>query len=257
MEIDWGLGEYEWTGTDLAPAAQVLVTAGQVDGLDVVDLGCGTGNVTLLAAERGARVTGVDPAARLREVTAARAATKGLSVTLVDGTAADIPLPDGSADVVLSNFGVIMAPDPQAAADEIARVTAPDGRVLFTAWPPNPALDGLIGISARAVVKITGAPPILAKPVWDDADTVADLFGPHGFKVSLTRHQLTFVVSSPAEYWNTRMLLHPVGAKTLPLLQEAGVYDAVQAESLAYLEQLMPEFSVDYVLMSLERVQRS
>ncbi|TDD45160.1 class I SAM-dependent methyltransferase [Kribbella antibiotica] len=255
MELDWSVGEYEWFATDLAPAAKALVTAAAIDAESghVVDLGCGTGNAALLAAELGARVTGIDPAPRLLEVATRAAAARGLEVAVLAGTAAEMPLPDGSADVVLSNFGVIMAPDPQAAADEIARVITPDGRFLSTAWQPSSFLDKLISIPAQAVAKVTGRPPTRPQPVWHDADAVAELFAPHGFKVSLTRHQLTFAVDSPDEYWNTRMLLHPIGAKTTPLLQQAGVYDAVHAEGLAYLEQLMPEFTVDYVVVEARR----
>ena len=53
----------------LMPAAEILVrSAGPRSGHRVIDLGCGTGNAALLAAEAGARVTGVDPAGRLLEV---------------------------------------------------------------------------------------------------------------------------------------------------------------------------------------------
>jgi ubiquinone/menaquinone biosynthesis C-methylase UbiE len=79
-----------------------------------VDLGCGTGNAALLAAGRGARVTGVDPAPRLLDVARARAAERGLDATFAHGEAGDLPLEDGEVDVVLSVFGVIFAPDPRA-----------------------------------------------------------------------------------------------------------------------------------------------
>ena len=55
----------------------------------MVDVGCGSGNAALLAAERGAVVTGVDPAQRLLDVGAATAADRGLEVTFVLGEAAD------------------------------------------------------------------------------------------------------------------------------------------------------------------------
>ena len=68
-EIDWGQGTYETTAADLMPAARELVDADRIQpGEHVVDVGAGTGNVALLAADRGARVTAVEPAARLREV---------------------------------------------------------------------------------------------------------------------------------------------------------------------------------------------
>lgn len=61
------------------------------------------------------------------------------------GEAVSIPLADGSADVVLSVFGVIFAPDAKAATSEMARVTAPDGRIVDQCLDP----DGAISESAR------------------------------------------------------------------------------------------------------------
>jgi ubiquinone/menaquinone biosynthesis C-methylase UbiE len=80
----------------------VVEAAAPVAGERVVDVGCGTGNAALLAAERGAVVTGVDPAPRLLDVARAEAAARGLDVTFAPGQAAEIPLEDGEADVVLS-----------------------------------------------------------------------------------------------------------------------------------------------------------
>ncbi len=141
-QLDWGEGRYESTAPDLLPAARELVAAAKIQpGEHVVDIGAGTGNVALLAADHGARVTAVEPAGRLREVIQ----QSGRALTVVDGTAAAIPLPDGSADVLLSNFAVIFAPDPKAAIAELARVTAPNGRILITAWLPG-VLDEVLGV---------------------------------------------------------------------------------------------------------------
>lgn len=154
-QIDWGQGRYESTAPDLLPAARELVAAARIRPDEhVVDVGAGTGNVALLAAGLGARVTAVEPAARLRDVISQASS----DVTAVDGTAASIPLPDGSADVLLSNFAVIFAPDPKAAIADMARVATPNGRILLTAWLPG-VLDDLLGIVASAVKEVTGADP--------------------------------------------------------------------------------------------------
>ena len=56
--LDWSLGRYEHTAEQLLPAARAVVEhAAPAKGQHVVDIGCGTGNAALLAAERGARVT--------------------------------------------------------------------------------------------------------------------------------------------------------------------------------------------------------
>src|SRR6266536_5366377 len=114
--MEWGQGRYESVAEQLLPAAEVVVErAAPKEGERVVDVGCGTGNAALLAAERGAKVTGVDPAGRLLDVAAAEASERGLDADFVIGEAASIPLDDDSVDLAISVFGVIFAPDPQAA----------------------------------------------------------------------------------------------------------------------------------------------
>src|SRR5919199_6366535 len=101
--LDWGLGRYEDTAARLEPAARAVVErAAPAAGEHVLDVGCGTGNAALLAAARGARVTGVDPAPRLLDVAREEAAARGLDATFTAGEAAALPLGDGEADVVLS-----------------------------------------------------------------------------------------------------------------------------------------------------------
>ena len=80
--LDWSVGHYESTADQLLPAAGVVVRSAALrTGERVLDLGCGTGNAALLAAEHSSRVTGVDPAERLLEVARARAAAEHKNVT--------------------------------------------------------------------------------------------------------------------------------------------------------------------------------
>ena len=148
--MEWGQGRYERVAAQLLPAAEVVVERAAIDPAErVVDVGCGTGNAALLAAERGAPVTGVDPAQRLLDVAAAEASERGLDASFVVGEAASIPLPDASADVVLSVFGAIFAPDPRAAADEMVRVLAPEGRLLLAAWIPEGAISRAVRLNRQ------------------------------------------------------------------------------------------------------------
>ena len=157
--FDWSVGRYEETALRLLPAAELLVEEADVRGGDrVVDVGCGTGNAALLAAARGARVAGVDPALRLLEVARERAAAETLNVTFLAGEAAALPLADESADVVLSVFGVVFAPDAEEAAGELARVTASHGRILLTAWIPGGAVSRVNQVAQEAVLRALGAP---------------------------------------------------------------------------------------------------
>ncbi|MEU4194921.1 class I SAM-dependent methyltransferase [Kribbella sp. NPDC026611] len=217
--IDWGKGTYESTAADLLPAARELVDAARIKpGEHVVDVGAGTGNVALVAADLGARVTAVEPAARLREVIQESAGARDL--TVVDGTAAELPLADASADVILSNFAVIFAPDPRAAIAEFARVAT--SRVLLTSWLPGP-MDKVVGVLAGAVREITGSGEAMEGQIdWHDPAVLAELFGQHGFELTATVKDLAMTAASPEDYWETRLANHPLGVATLPLLEQAG-----------------------------------
>ena len=93
--MDWGRGQYERTALALFPAAEAVVRAARLlPGQRLLDVGCGTGNVALIAARAGAHVTGVDPATRLLDVARALARSEGLRLQLFPGEDSSLPLPD-------------------------------------------------------------------------------------------------------------------------------------------------------------------
>jgi len=197
---DWGAGHYEHTAAQLQGAAVVVVdVAAPAAGEHVVDVGCGTGNAALLAAARGARVTGVDPARRLLGVARELAEAGGLEAEFAEGEAAALPLGDGEADVVLSVFGVIFAPDVAAAATEMRRVCAPGGRIVLSAWIP----EGPIFDAVRVVRRASGPPPF----AWHDGDALAELLGR---PVELAEHGLAFTAASPRAFVDAEFTNHPL-----------------------------------------------
>ena len=117
------------------PAARALAAlAGIGAGNEVLDIGCGPGTASFIAKESGAaRVVGVDISAGMLEI--ARERALGFAgMEFLEGNALDLPVPAQSFDVVISNFGVIFAPDPARAVAEMARVLRAGGRTAFTAW---------------------------------------------------------------------------------------------------------------------------
>jgi SAM-dependent methyltransferase len=234
---DWGLGRYETTAEQLVPAARVVVDqAAPAPGEHVVDLGCGTGNAALLAAERGARVTGVDPAARLLEVARAHAEARGLDATFVSGDASAIPVPDGAADVLLSVFGVIFAADPTEAAAEMARVAAPRGRILVSAWIPGGAISQLVRVGREAMVRALGAPAGSPPFPWHERDALAELFAPYGFEVSLSEERISFGARSARDYLEGEFGDHPMWVASKAVLEPRGELEAVQQRALEIME---------------------
>ena len=101
----------------------------------LVDIGCGTGDELALYAARGFSVTGVEPAAGMREAAAHR--HPQLAGRILEGNIYDLPLDDESADFVLAIEVMRYIEDFRTAAREIARVLRPGGRWLFSVTPPT------------------------------------------------------------------------------------------------------------------------
>jgi SAM-dependent methyltransferase len=221
--MEWGQGCYERVAAQLLPAAEVVVKRAAIDPAErVVDVGCGTGNAALLAAERGARVTGVDPAQRLLDVAAAQASERGLDANFVVGEAASIPLPDASADIVLSVFGAIFAPDARAAADEMTRVLAPDGRMLLAAWIPEGAISRGVRLNRETVSEILEQPPPAPPFPWHERDALSGLFEPRGLEVSVEDHEISFTAPSAREFVDNESENHPLAVAARPIIEKAG-----------------------------------
>jgi SAM-dependent methyltransferase len=108
-----------------------LGVLGDVTGLDVVELGCGTAYLSAQLARQGARPVGVDlNAAQL--ATAARCQRRfGLTFPLVEADAEQVPLADGSFDLVVSEYGASVWCDPARWVAEAARLLRPRGRLVF------------------------------------------------------------------------------------------------------------------------------
>ena len=99
----------------------------------VVDIGCGAGLDSLIAARMvgvGGSVIGVDMTPAMLEKARASAAKMGFShVTFREGYAESLPAPDSWADVVISNGALNLMPDKAAALSEMARILKPGGRL--------------------------------------------------------------------------------------------------------------------------------
>ena len=125
--ISWGMFGF--------PESELGVL-GEVDGLDVLDLGCGSGYFSAWLARRGARPVGVDvtpaqlaTARRLQEQT-------GVSFPLLEANAESVPLPDASFDLVLSEYGASIWCDPYLWLPEAWRLLRPGGRLVFLCNSP-------------------------------------------------------------------------------------------------------------------------
>jgi SAM-dependent methyltransferase len=108
-----------------------LGALGDVAGLDVVELGCGTAYFSAWLARRGARPVGVDPTPAQLDTARRMQAETGIEFPLVEGVAEEVPLPDGSFDLAVSEYGASIWADPYKWIPEAARLLRPDGRLVF------------------------------------------------------------------------------------------------------------------------------
>lgn len=114
------------------PIARANLKPGEV----VVDLGSGGGMDAVAAARRvgpGGRVIGLDMSAEMRQLARANAAKAGVAnAYFIDGDMEDVPLPEGSVDVVISNCVLPILPDKRRALGEAYRVLRPGGRLALS-----------------------------------------------------------------------------------------------------------------------------
>lgn len=113
---------------------QILAVAEPRPGEVAVDVGAGTGLLTLTLAEQGVHVWAVDISASMCEYLRAKAASAGFDdVDAVVGSAVSLPLVDGCADLVVSNycFHHLTEIDKRRAIAEVRRVLRPGGRFVF------------------------------------------------------------------------------------------------------------------------------
>ena len=127
-------------------ATALLNAAGLQPGERILDIACGTGVVTRLAAERvgpSGTVAGVDINPAMLAV-ARSVPSSGAAIEWHEATAESLPLADGSFDVVLSSLGLQFVPDKASALREMRRVLAADGRLAVATVGPTPPLFAIL-----------------------------------------------------------------------------------------------------------------
>ena len=142
QQATWATGDYAVIGTTLQIVGEQLCEAVDVRaGWQVLDVAAGNGNAALAAARRGCEVVATDYVDTLLHAAARRADAEGLPLAIRVADAENLPFDDDTFDAVLSTFGVMFTPNPDAAASELRRVCRPGGQIGLANWTP----DGFVG----------------------------------------------------------------------------------------------------------------
>ena len=160
QQATWSAGDYSVIGTTLQIVGETLCEALDLRAVErVLNAAAGNGNATLAAARRGCDVVSTDYVGALIERGRAWASAEGLAVRFEEADAENPPYADASFDVVLSTFGVMFTPDQQRAADELARVCRPSGKIGLANWTPSGFIGELFKLIGRYVPPPAGVKP--------------------------------------------------------------------------------------------------
>jgi ubiquinone/menaquinone biosynthesis C-methylase UbiE len=180
----WTAGDYGQIARSTMAGAEEFVRRLELrPGMRVLDVACGTGNLSIAAAKSGADVTGVDIAPNLVEQAIVRAQAENVRAKFKVGDAEAIPYNDAYFDVVMTMFGSMFAPRPEVVAAEQKRVCKPGGGIAMANWTP----EGFAGEVFRVIGKYVPPPPGVPPVLWGDEKTVRERFGEGISDLQITR----------------------------------------------------------------------
>ena len=125
----WTQKEPTW-GIWSLPESELRVLP-DMNGKDVIELGCGTAYWSAWMARRGARVVGIDNSEKQLETARALQREHHLEFPLIHGSAESVPLPDASFDLAFSEYGASLWCDPYCWVPEAARLLRPGGDLVL------------------------------------------------------------------------------------------------------------------------------
>ena len=184
LKATWMDGNYDYFSRFMESSAVQFLDRVKVPvGAALLDVACGSGQLALVAARRGAKVTGVDIATNSVAAARSRASTEGLDAQFDEGDAEALPYPDASFDVVATIFGAMFAPRPDLVANELLRVCRPGGTIAMANWTQ----EGFIGQMFKTFARFIAPPGMPAPVLWGDENVVRERFGDRVADLRLTR----------------------------------------------------------------------
>jgi SAM-dependent methyltransferase len=237
----WRRGDYGVVGDWFVDASQDVLAGDDgvalpLEGARVLDVACGSGNVSIAAARRGAEVVGVDVTPEMLDLARSRAEAEGVRCRFVRGSFDDLG-GFGVHDVVASAFGVMFAADPVAVAGQLIVATRPGGLVTVAAWHP----DGALGGGAPKLRELM-PPGGVDTTRWADPGEVLSFFAAaadragRGVDLVSARHErIAIPFASPADALDTFLRVSGGWMATFETLAARGHLDEARAAVEAHL----------------------
>ncbi|MEU9577022.1 class I SAM-dependent methyltransferase [Streptomyces chilikensis] len=190
----WAAHQDRWDAVNAGFNQPLLDAAAIGSGERVLDIGCGAGTTTQLAARAAApgHALGLDLSAPMLERARTRAARDGIpNISFEHGDAQVHPLTPGAFDVAISRFGIMFFDDPVAAFANIATALRPGGRIAFlSAAEPegNQWLQSLTSLDDILPMRGFGAPGAPGMFSLADAGTATAALTEAGFQDVRAEH---------------------------------------------------------------------
>lgn len=189
LKATWMDGNYDYFSRFIESSAMEFADRVEVvPGSEWLDVACGSGQLGLVAARKGARVTGVDIATNSIEAARGRAESEGLDARFDEGDAEALPYDEHRFDVVATIFGAMFAPRPELTAIEMLRVCRPGGRIAMANW----TAEGFIGKMFATIGRYVPPPPVPSPVLWGNEGVVRDRLGAGCSDLRLTRVDYRF-----------------------------------------------------------------
>ena len=189
LKATWMAGNYDYFSRFMESSAVEFLARLPLRGGDrLLDVACGSGQLALFAARKGARVTGVDIATNWIEAARGRAASEGLDATFDEGDAEQLQYGDESFDVVATLYGAMFAPRPDRVARELVRVCRRGGTIAMANWTK----EGFVGRMFQAIGKFVAPSGMPSPLLWGDEATVHERLGHSVTDLRLTRVSYRF-----------------------------------------------------------------
>jgi ubiquinone/menaquinone biosynthesis C-methylase UbiE len=198
LKSTWESGDYDHFSNFLKPGAYEFVDRLDLSaGTKLLDIACGSGQITIPMVKRGIEVTAVDLAQNLVDKANEYASAQGLNVRIEQGDAENLQFADGEFDVALSLIGSMFAPRPELVASEMLRVVKPGGKVIMGNWTP----EGHVGQFFKVVGKYVPPPAIFPSPLmWGNPEVVKERFGDVLSDLQITKRYYPMILDlSPGE----------------------------------------------------------